>query len=125
MIAALIHATLLHLCAAVPPADTGARAVLTENGPRSNAGLGARPGRNACWTAIRRSRATTEAALAKGAQRSLPVLRRLLSRQDEDLQAATFEVIRRIGPPAIPMLVDLLRDKGRLPSGATQVDTLH
>ena len=56
-------------------------------------------------------RASAEAALAKGAQRSLPVLRQLLSRQDEDLQAATFEVIRRIGPPAIPMLVDLLRDQ--------------
>ena len=56
-------------------------------------------------------RAGAEAALAKGAQRSLPVLRRLLSRQDEDLQAATFEVIRRIGPPAIPLLVDLLRDE--------------
>jgi len=56
-------------------------------------------------------RAGAEAALAKGAERSLPLLRRLLSREDEALQAATFEVIRRIGPPAIPLLVDLLTDK--------------
>ena len=56
-------------------------------------------------------RAGAEAALAKGAPGSLPLLRQLLSRDDEDLQAATFEVIRRIGPPAIPMLVELLRDK--------------
>jgi outer membrane protein assembly factor BamB len=56
-------------------------------------------------------RAGAEAALANGGLRSVPVLRRLLSRDDEDLQAAAFEVIRRIGPPAIPMLVELLRDK--------------
>jgi outer membrane protein assembly factor BamB len=56
-------------------------------------------------------RAGAEAALAKGAPGSLPLLRQLLSRDDEDLQAAAFEVIRRIGPPAIPMLVELLRDK--------------
>jgi HEAT repeat protein/outer membrane protein assembly factor BamB len=56
-------------------------------------------------------RAAAEAALAKGGVGSVPALRRLLSRDDEDLRAATFEIIRRIGPPAIPMLVDLLRDK--------------
>jgi HEAT repeat protein/outer membrane protein assembly factor BamB len=56
-------------------------------------------------------RASAEAALVKAAQRSLPLLGRLLSRDNEDLQAATFEIIRRIGPPAIPMLVDLLRDE--------------
>ncbi len=56
-------------------------------------------------------RATAEAALAKAAPGSLPVLKQLLSRDDEELQAATFEVLRRIGPPAIPMLVELLRDK--------------
>src|SRR5262245_18403307 len=56
-------------------------------------------------------RANAEAALAKAAPGSLPTLRRLLTRDDEDLQAATFEVIRRIGPPAIPMLAELLGDK--------------
>jgi HEAT repeat protein len=38
------------------------------------------------------------------------MLRRLLDRPDQDLQEVTFEVIRRIGPPAIPLLVDLLGD---------------
>ena len=54
-------------------------------------------------------RATAEAGLVKGAGRSLPLLRRLLSRGDEDLDLRTFEVMRRIGPPAIPLLVELLR----------------
>jgi hypothetical protein len=55
-------------------------------------------------------RADAEASLAKGAQRSLPLLRRLLSRENPDLEMAVFEVIRRIGPAAIPLLVELLRD---------------
>jgi outer membrane protein assembly factor BamB/HEAT repeat protein len=56
-------------------------------------------------------RASAEAALAQGAGRSLPLLRRFLDRGDEGLDLATFEIIRRIGPPAIPLLVDLLRDE--------------
>ena len=54
-------------------------------------------------------RAIAEAALVKLAGRSLPLLRRLLNRDDEDLDLRTFEIIRRIGPPAIPLLVELLR----------------
>ena len=54
-------------------------------------------------------RATAEAALVQGARRSLPVLRRLLSPGYEDLHVVTLEIIRRIGPPAMPLLVDLLR----------------
>jgi HEAT repeat protein/outer membrane protein assembly factor BamB len=54
-------------------------------------------------------RATAEAALVQGARRSLPLLKRLLDAEREDLHEATFEIIRRIGPPAIPLLVDLLR----------------
>jgi len=54
-------------------------------------------------------RAIAEAALVKEAGRSLPLLRRLLDRGDEDLDQRTFEIVRRIGPPAIPLLVELLR----------------
>jgi len=54
-------------------------------------------------------RATAEAALVKGAGRSLPLLRRFLASDDGDLHQQTFEIIRQIGPPAIPLLVDLLR----------------
>jgi outer membrane protein assembly factor BamB/HEAT repeat protein len=54
-------------------------------------------------------RAIAEAALVTGAGRSLPLLRRLLSQGDDDLDLRTFEIIRRIGPPAIPLLVELLR----------------
>jgi outer membrane protein assembly factor BamB/HEAT repeat protein len=54
-------------------------------------------------------RATAEAALVQGARRSLPLLRRFLNPEHEDLHVVTFEIIQRIGPPAIPLLVDLLR----------------
>src|SRR5262249_60508343 len=54
-------------------------------------------------------RAPAEAALAHGAGRSLPLLRRFLTPEHEDLHAVTFHIIQRIGPPAIPLLVDLLR----------------
>src|SRR5204863_9741927 len=56
-------------------------------------------------------RATAEAALVQGAPRSLPLLRRFLTPEHEDLHMVTFEIIRRIGPPAIPLLVDLLRQE--------------
>ena len=62
-------------------------------------------------------RATAEAALVQGAGRSLPLLRRFLDRGDEDLNLRTFKIIQRIGPPAIPLLVELLR-MSRSPSGA-------
>jgi outer membrane protein assembly factor BamB/HEAT repeat protein len=54
-------------------------------------------------------RASAETALVKGARRSLPLLRRFLASDNEDLHQQTFEIIRRIGPPAIPLLVELLR----------------
>jgi HEAT repeat protein/outer membrane protein assembly factor BamB len=56
-------------------------------------------------------RAKAEADLVQAAGRSLPLLRRFLNRPDEDLHLKSFEIIRRIGPPAIPLLVDLLRHK--------------
>ncbi|MFL6227775.1 MAG: PQQ-binding-like beta-propeller repeat protein [Pyrinomonadaceae bacterium] len=54
-------------------------------------------------------RARAVAALVKGAGRSLPLLRRFLASDNEDLHQQTFEIIRQIGPPAIPLLVELLR----------------
>jgi outer membrane protein assembly factor BamB/HEAT repeat protein len=59
-------------------------------------------------------RATAEAALVQGAQRSAPLLRRFLTPEHQDLHVVSFEIIQRIGPPAIPLLVDLLRNE--LPS---------
>src|SRR6187399_3776696 len=53
-------------------------------------------------------RATAEAVLVQGAQRSLPLLRRFFTPEHEDLHVLTFEIIQRIGPPAIPLLADLL-----------------
>ena len=54
-------------------------------------------------------RTTAEAALVHDTGRSLPLLRRFLNTDNEELQLTTFELIRRIGPPAIPLLVELLR----------------
>lgn len=56
-------------------------------------------------------RADASAALVKGSRRSLPLLRQLLGPEHENLHVETFEVIRRIGPPAIPLLVGLLSDE--------------
>jgi outer membrane protein assembly factor BamB/HEAT repeat protein len=57
-------------------------------------------------------RAAAEAALVQGAPRSLPLLRRFLDPEHDDLHVVTLEIIRRIGPPAIPLLVDLLQHEG-------------
>lgn len=54
-------------------------------------------------------RATAEAELVQAAGRSLPLLRRFLNTNNEDLHLETFEIIRQVGPPAIPLLLDLLR----------------
>ena len=56
-------------------------------------------------------RAIAATALVRGARSSLPLLRRLLDLDKEDLQLKTFDIIRRMGPTAIPLLVDLLRDE--------------
>jgi hypothetical protein len=55
-------------------------------------------------------RATAQATLVQGAGRSLPLLRQFLNSRNEDLQLETVEIIRRIGPAAIPVLADMLRD---------------
>src|SRR5215208_7155522 len=68
-------------------------------------------------------RATAEAALVQGARRSLPLLKRLFTRRNEHLHVVTLEIIQRIGPPAIPLLVDLLRDE-RVSIRRSAVDTL-
>lgn len=59
-------------------------------------------------------RASAEAALVAGKSRSLPQLRRFLDPGHEQLHAVTFEIIQRIGPPAIPLLVELLKHESAL-----------
>ena len=54
-------------------------------------------------------RATAEAALVQAGRGSFPLLRRFLGGEHEDLHVVAFQIIQRIGPPAIPLLVDLLR----------------
>ena len=67
-------------------------------------------------------RATAEAALVQGAGRSLPLLRRFLNSRNEDLHLETFEIIRRIGPAAIPLLADMLRhDRASIRRSAVDV----
>jgi outer membrane protein assembly factor BamB/HEAT repeat protein len=68
-------------------------------------------------------RATAQAALVQGAERSIPLLRRFLRSGSDELERDTFEIIRRIGPPAIPLLVELLRDE-RVSIRRSAVDAL-
>ena len=68
-------------------------------------------------------RAEAEAALVTRAAGALPLLRQLLERGDDNLTVRTFEVIRRVGPPAIPLLVELLRHE-RVDLRRTAVDCL-
>ena len=56
-------------------------------------------------------RAKAGDALVQEPARSLPLLRQFLNRRNEDLHLETFEIIRRIGPPAIPLLVELLQNR--------------
>lgn len=55
-----------------------------------------------------KTRTTAEAELVKGAQRSLPLLRAFLAPEHQDLHAVALETVRRIGPPAMPLLVEML-----------------
>jgi len=82
--------------------------------PRSESSLSASPAEVRAWADRLRAgdskvRADAEAELARGGQRSLPLLRRLLESEHEDLRDPAFRIIQRIGPPAIPLLVELLR----------------
>src|SRR5215472_11614723 len=64
-------------------------------------------------------RAAAEATLVQGARRSFPLLRRFIDSRNESLHPETFKIIQRIGPPAIPLLVDLLgHDRASIRRGA-------
>ncbi|MEO8425969.1 MAG: HEAT repeat domain-containing protein, partial [Verrucomicrobiota bacterium] len=68
-------------------------------------------------------RAAVEATLVQGAGRSLPLLRRFLDTRNEDLHLKTFEILRSIGPAAIPLLADMLR-QDRVSIRRSAVDVL-
>ena len=56
-------------------------------------------------------RADAAAALVRGGADALPLLRHLLANQDECLRQETFEIIRSLGPCAVPLLVETLARK--------------
>jgi outer membrane protein assembly factor BamB/HEAT repeat protein len=97
------------LCACLTPAIVLSQSPL----PPTESSLAKNPSLIDDWAERLRStdpkvRAAAEDALADGT-RGQALLTRLLAPEYEDLHVATLEIIRRIGPPAIPMLVDLLR----------------
>ncbi len=101
------------ICAGIASSHTRA---LSQESPPTASRLSMSPARATDWEARLMSndpkvRANARAALVQGAGRSLPLLRRLLNRRNEDLHLEAFEIIRRIGPPAIPLLADLLRHR--------------
>ncbi len=53
-------------------------------------------------------RATAAAKLVQGGAKSLPLLRHFLLESNERLHQEAFEVIRRIGAAALPLLIELL-----------------
>src|SRR4051812_21523085 len=55
-------------------------------------------------------REKTEATLLHAGADSLPVLKRLARSRDQKLRLAAFGIIRQIGPPAIPLVIELLRE---------------
>ena len=57
-----------------------------------------------------KARAVAEDALVRQGPAALASLRRLLERRDHDVHVVAFEVLQRIGPPAVPLLTDLLRN---------------
>jgi HEAT repeat protein/outer membrane protein assembly factor BamB len=82
--------------------------------PQTESSLSTTPAHVSDWTRRLRThdakvRAAAEAALVQGGPRSVPLLKRFLASDDEDLHQQTFDIIRRIGAPAIPLLVELLR----------------
>lgn len=58
-----------------------------------------------------KERAAAVGVLVGGGEHSLPLLRRFLRTRDEALHAQAFEIVRRIGPGAMPLLTALLRDE--------------
>jgi HEAT repeat protein/outer membrane protein assembly factor BamB len=104
-----------HALAALLAAGLGQGVALSQSPlPQTESGLSKDPGLVRDWADRLQAddpkvRATAEAALVQGARRSLPLLRRFLASDDEDLHQRTFETIRQIGLPASPLLVELLR----------------
>src|SRR6185503_356347 len=85
------------------------RAVSQPRQPRSNLSRSSvRDWANRVMSNDAKVRTTAEAELVQQSARSLPLLRRFLNTDNEDLHLETFEIIRRIGPPAIPLMLDLL-----------------
>jgi outer membrane protein assembly factor BamB len=96
-------------------AGLGQAAALSQSAPPSTeSSFSGSPARVRDWTSRLlandpRVRAAAQAALVQGGPRSFPLLRRFLDAEHEDLHAVTFQILQRIGPPALPLLVDLLR----------------
>jgi HEAT repeat protein/outer membrane protein assembly factor BamB len=64
---------------------------------------------NRLTTTDSKDRVIAENALVRGEVRSLPLLRRFIDTPNEALHREGFELLRRIGPPAIPTLAELLQ----------------
>ena len=100
------HALSLVLAAGLGQAGAPTQSPL----PHTQASLSVSPARVRDWAnrllaKDPKIRATAEAALVQGARRSLPLLRRFLTPEHENLHVVSFEIIQRIGPPAIILTV--------------------
>jgi outer membrane protein assembly factor BamB len=106
----------LHALALILAASLGQTLLLSQSAPPRAQTFSTNAAAVRDWTARLLSkdptvRAAAETTLVRGGQRTLPLLRRFLSPDHEALHVVTFDIIRQIGPAAIPLLVDLLRQE--------------
>jgi HEAT repeat protein/outer membrane protein assembly factor BamB len=110
--AALIRIGLCFLCACIIASQTQWFGLESQTLPTESELL-AKPRLVRTWAERalaqdQKVRATAAAKLVQGGAESLPLLRRFLLDSNEGLHRAAFEVIRRIGAGALPLLIELL-----------------
>lgn len=100
---------LLSACSSAPPAPAAEPALPTERALSRNPAM-ARDWADRVTSTDPVVRAAAAMSLVQGGSASLPLLRRFLDGGDESLHSRTFEIIRRIGPDAVPLLTGMLQD---------------
>jgi HEAT repeat protein len=96
-------------------------ALPTQSALSSNPGLG-RDWADRVLAKDANFRTMAEDTLVNGGGHSLPLLKAFLHLPNQDLHQKTFEILRRIGPVAIPVLVETLRnERNSIRQGAIDV----
>lgn len=100
---------LLSGCTSAPHTSPGSQSSALPTESQLSAGV-VRQWAERLMSADPAARGAAEQSLIDGGAESLPLLRRFLRTDDEDLHASTFDIVHQLGPDAIGLLTDLLRD---------------